>query len=396
MFQLIVSPLTRLAVVGGHNWFGQYHLDGAAMTRKYKFSAAAMSEDPQTSLDRAAENRFERGYPNWEALIACESGIDYDSKYKAVPPDQRAQVVSVLTRNGTHYAIAKAAAEAGMAVLCEKPMTVEMSEANDLLRIVGEKNIPFLVMYTYCGFPMVKLARQLVLDGKIGDIIKVNANYKQGWLANEVHNWRDTEPEEAGKTCCLGDIGTHAYQSVRYVAGLTATETAARLRILDGGTERKLDDNFRADLILDNGALAEIKASQIEKGSLNDSSFEIVGRKGSIRWSMEDFSRLFVYDANGRIIAVHNDGIDQGLPSTVAPYSLLPSRHPEGHYGAARNYYNDLRTMLLGEEKPKMHVPGIHDGAAGVDLIEASLESEKQGGTSIALKHDIPNVDNSL
>ena len=399
MFILVsgVNPVLRMAVAGGGgNWFGPYHTKSLRMSGDFELSAGALSSNPAKSLKTAGEERFKRGYETWQKMVDAE----FNSRSaKFVGAGQAAEAISILTRNGSHFEIADAVLDLEKPVYCEKPLTTDVNDARALLQKVQAKNLPFVTSYTYCGYPMVKLARLLVQNGDIGDVYKVVANYKQGWLAGDTENWRCDDPAQAGASSCGGDIGTHAFQFVRYVAGLGAKEVGARTYTLQGKPGvRKLDDDFRADVVLDTSdgrlAVAEISASQVERGGQNDCSFEIYGTKGAIKWTIKEFAKLEVYNANAQKIAEHWDGIGQGFPGEVQPYMTLPGRHPEGHFPAMNNLYQDFRRLVQGE-KPSIHVPGIHDGVAGVEFIDRAVYSQSQGGIMVPVPK-IGLVDNSL
>jgi len=390
---LLLHPVVNVGFFGGGTgWFSDYHFRVVRSSGDFKPVSGVFSSDPDKSKDYAEARRVERdrGYPDIDTMIHKE----------AILPDGFT-ALAVLGRNKCHAPVGIAAFNAGKDVFMEKPIAENFAQAKDLTNAYKSSRGASVVAYTYTGYPMVKLGRKLVQDGEIGDVIKVIARYKQGWLSDGVKNWRDHE----GDTCCLGDIGTHAYQFVRYVAGLNAKEVQyARFRTLDGvrpdaknKPDRPLEDNFTAELLLGNrrGAIAEIAASQIEKGAENDTEFEIIGTKGKLVWSMKEFSRLYQYNFNGELKAVHRDGIDATLPDAVKPYTLLPTRHPEGHYGAMMNHYADWYTLINGE-KPTIHAPSMEDGFAGMAFVKAALDYRDQGNDKPVAVHEVPLVDNSI
>src|SRR6476646_1278672 len=188
-----------------------------------------------------------------------------------LPESERIDYVTIVTPNDAHFGPADAAAAAGIAVLCEKPLTTTLDEARRLHATVAARDVPFVVAYTYTGFPMVMLARELVRDGAIGEVRKVEAWYPQGWLATKLESegqkqasWR-VDPKKSGASGCGGDIGTHAYEFVRFVAGLKAKKVSARLKAFVEG--RALDDDFTVLAELEEGAIATIAASQITIGA---------------------------------------------------------------------------------------------------------------------------------
>ena len=220
----------RVGMVGGGgpaNFFGAPHRRGIVMDNSVELTAGALRSTAAESLSAARELFMPRGYPDWQTMIKTEAGL---------PESERIDYVTIVTPNDAHFGPADAAAAAGIAVLCEKPFTTTLDEARKLHATVRSKNVPFVVAYTYTGFPMVMLARELVHGGEIGEVRKVEAWYPQGWLATKLEaenqkqaSWR-VDPAKAGGSGCGGDIGTHAYEFVRFVAGLSAVRLRARLK----------------------------------------------------------------------------------------------------------------------------------------------------------------------
>src|SRR5205807_5627570 len=212
---------------------------------------------------------FRRGCPDDQTMVREESKLG----------DERIDYVTVVTPNDSHYPVAKAFVEAGIPVLCEKPLTLTLDQAVDLAKAVKKANLPFVVAYSYTAFQMVMLAREIVRGGDIGKVRKVEAWYPQGWLATPLEaegqqqaSWR-VDPSKSGASGCGGDIGTHAYEFVRFVAGLSAVQVSGRLHTFVQG--RALDDDFTVLARLQNDALATITASQITIGAQNDNGFRV-------------------------------------------------------------------------------------------------------------------------
>ena len=261
----------RVGMVGGGgpaNFFGAPHRRGILMDNSAELTAGALRSKAEDSIAAARELFMPRGYPDWQAMIKAES---------ALPESERIDYITIVTPNDAHFGPADAAAAAGIGVLCEKPLTTTLDEARRLHATVRSKDTPFVVAYTYTGFPMVMLARELVHGGEVGEIRKVEAWYPQGWLATKLEAdnqkqaaWR-VDPSKAGGSGCGGDIGTHAYEFVRFVAGLSATRLRARLKTFVPG--RALDDDFTVLAELNNGAIATVTASQVTIGAQNDNGF---------------------------------------------------------------------------------------------------------------------------
>jgi len=366
----------RVGMVGGggpKNFFGGPHRTAILMDNTAGLTAGALRSDPQGSIESAREHFFQRGYPDYQALVREES---------ALPPGERVDYVTIVTPNDSHYPVAKACLEAGIPVLCEKPLTITLEESLDLVKVTKRTGLPFIVAYTYTALPMVMLAREFVRGGDIGEVRKFEAWYPQGWLAGRTEDlgvqqaeWR-VDPKKSGASGCGGDIGTHAYEFVRFVAGLTATEVSGRLRAFVGG--RKLDDDFTVLARLDNGGIATIAASQVTIGAQNDNGFRVVGTKGTVEWSIKDHASLYVY-RGGEPVSVYRLGAEYGyFPDSIKPYLRVPSGHPEGFHEALANLHKTIQRRILGE-KAYPH-PDVVDGAAGIAFIEAAVESSAEDG----------------
>ena len=235
---------------------------------------------------------------------------------------------------------------------------------------------------------MVMLAREFVRDGKIGKVRKVEAWYPQGWLATKLESegqkqasWR-VDPKKSGASGCGGDIGTHAYEFVRFVAGLGAKKVSARLKAFVDG--RPLDDDFTVLAELEEGAIATIAASQITIGAQNDNGFRISGTTGTLEWSMLDHNSLKHYQG-GQPVHLYRLGAEYGyIPAAVKPYVRVPSGHPEGFHEALANLHRTLEWTIRsgrGETCPTPFAhPGIEDGVAGMAFIEAAVKSSAGGG----------------
>jgi predicted dehydrogenase len=380
----------RVGMVGGGgpaNFFGAPHRRAILMDNSAELTAGALRSKPEESLASARELFFARGYNDWEALIRAEA---------ALPADERIDYLTIVTPNDAHFGPAEAAAAAGIGVLCEKPLTTTLDEARRLHAAVASGGVPFVVAYTYTGFPMVMLARELVRDGAIGEVRKVEAWYPQGWLATKLEaegqkqaSWR-VDPGKAGASGCGGDIGTHAYEFVRFVAGRNATRVRGRLKTFVPG--RALDDDFTVLAELDNGGIATIAASQITIGAQNDNGFRVSGTTGTLEWSITDHTVLKHY-SGGQPLRLYRQGAEYGyFPGSIKPYLRLPSGHPEGFHEALGNLHRTLEWTIRkarGETVPApFDHPGIVEGVAGMAFVEAAVASSSQEGAWV----DVPKI----
>jgi predicted dehydrogenase len=364
---------------GPANFFGAPHRAAILMDNTAELAAGALRSNPQQSIEAADELHFTRGYGDYETMMREEA---------ALPADTRMDYVTIVTPNDSHYAVAKTALEAGFPVLCEKPLTLTFQESQDLVTLAHRKDLPFIVAYTYTGFAMVMLAREMVRRGDVGEVRKVEAWYPQGWLATRTEDegskqagWR-VDPKKAGASGCGGDIGTHAYEFVRFVAGRTATQVQARLHTFVKG--RALDDDFTVLARLDNGGIATVTASQVTIGAQNDNGFRIVGTKATLEWSITDHLALKFFHADGTVTLYRQGAGYPAFPESMAPYLRLPAGHPEGFHEALANLHKTIQLQIRrknGEDVPNAFPhPDVVDGAAGIALIEAAVKSSRNDG----------------
>ncbi|CAN5914645.1 Gfo/Idh/MocA family oxidoreductase [soil metagenome] len=376
----------RVGMVGGGgpaNFFGGPHRRAILIDNSCELTAGALRSKPEDALQSAKDLFFPRGYGSWKDLIAEESKLG---------TDERIDYLTIVTPNHEHFGPAETAVKVGIAVLCEKPLTLTLEEARQLASAVQTAKVPFGVAYTYTGFPMVMLARQFVQDGLIGEVRKVEAWYPQGWLANDLEahpdaiahkqaSWR-VDPSRSGGSGCGGDIGTHAYEFIRFVAGLKATKLSARLRSLVPG--RQLDDDFTVLAELDNGGIATIAASQITIGAQNDNGFRVIGTKGTLEWNITEHTILKHFEPNSPFRTWRPGAEYSHLPSSIGPYMRVPSGHPEGFHEALANLHRTLEWKIRsarGESTPEIFPhPDIADGLAGMAFIDAAVKSSSDGG----------------
>ncbi|WP_165248871.1 Gfo/Idh/MocA family protein [Paludisphaera soli] len=378
----------RVGMVGGggtSSFFGAPHRRAILMDNTAELTAGALRSKPDDSMAAAEELFFPRGYPDWKTLVEREA---------ALPDDDRIDYLTIVTPNDAHAGPAEAAATAGIPVLCEKPLTTNLDEARRLHAAVEAAEVPFVVAHTYTGYPMVMFARELVRDGLVGEVRKVEAWYPQGWLAtrreeggHKQASWR-TDPAQAGASGCGGDIGSHAYEFIRFVAGLHATRLSARMKSVVPG--RALDDDFAVLAELNNGAIATVTASQISIGAENDNGFRVIGTAGTLQWRHTHFAQLEHFVAD-RPVAVYRAGADYGyMPASVRPYLRMPCGHPEGFHEALANLHRTLEWTIRGrrgEDAPTpFEHPGIIDGVAVMAFLDAAVASAREDGAWV----DVP------
>jgi predicted dehydrogenase len=362
-------------VGGGPGAFiGAVHRRAASLDGLAELVAGAFSTHPEKSRAQGAELFLDpnRVYGSYKEMLDGELRL---------PADERIDFVSIVTPNVSHFEIAKAFIEAGFHVVCDKPLTTTLEDAEALCRLVDEHRTVFVVTHNYTGYPMVKQARELVQSGKLGTIRKIVAEYPQGWLANAegISMWR-LDPKIAGISSAVGDIGVHAWHLARYVTGLELESISADTASFGSGYELEDDANILAHYR--GGARGIIYSSQISVGEENGLRLRVYGTKAGLSWRQEDPSYLRVMYAD-RPEEVYKMGNDYLAPS-VKHNMRLPFGHPEAFIEAFANVYaNAIRTMsarIAGEEPDPLDLdfPGVQDGARGVDFIHRAIESAEK------------------
>ncbi|MFA6008026.1 MAG: Gfo/Idh/MocA family oxidoreductase [Candidatus Shapirobacteria bacterium] len=370
----------RYGMVGGGPgaFIGEVHrkaigLDGNAELVAGTFSK---SHDKTLQTGRLLGLDDSRLYHDIETMAERESnrkdGIDF---------------VVVVTPNAQHYSVAKTFLSHGIDVVCEKPLTFEVAEAEELSTLARQKGLLFCVTYVYTGYPAVKQAREMVKRGDIGDIRFVNAEYPQEWLATPVElagqkqaAWR-LDPVQSGKSNGVGDIGSHIENIVSYVTGLKIASLCARLDMLVPG--RSLDDNASIMINYQGGAKGLYWTSQVAVGYDNGLKFRVFGSTGSIQWSQENPNYLVVSKLL-QPTATLSRGRDDFYPQAQS-YSRIPSGHPEGYFEAFANIYKPFIAALTKRKagvafsESDLDFPDVEDGISGVKFINKCVESSSKG-----------------
>lgn len=369
------------------------HFDG---TRRVV--AGALYPDAKIALEEAEKWPYPiKGYGSYDEMIAAQKGL---------PPDERLDYVLIVTPNHVHYDPAMKAIKAGIAVFCEKPLTVTLQEAADLVKAVRKHNIPFAVAHTYLGHWTSRFSRYIVRSGLLGEIRWVDAFYLQGWLATKVEAtglqqavWR-TNPKMAGGSGCGGDIGTHTLMQLRYVTGLEVTHVAAHMETFVEG--RALDDHFTIYCRLSNGGKALVRASQICIGHLNDCGIEVSGTKGTLRWRQEEPECITVHLSNQpdrvywRGAVTPGDGfLPKDVPAELMAEPTIPSGHGEAFHDAFarlhRCFEADVRRWKAGEpfSCDGSKYANVEDGWMGIAFIQTCLKSNAKKGAWTAMPKKI-------
>lgn len=370
----------RLGMVGGGEgaFIGAVHRMAARLDGHYALVAGALSASPDKSRRSGAALGLDpaRVYASFGAMARAESAR----------PDG-IEVVAIVTPNHLHAPIATDFLEAGIHVICDKPMTTSLAEAERLQRLAAAKSRIFALTYNYTGYPLVRHARALVAAGMLGQIRVVQVEYPQDWLTEALEEsgqkqatWR-TDPARAGRGGCLGDIGTHAYQLAGFVAGMRPTELCADLSTFVAG--RRLDDNAHILLRYSSGARGMLWASQVAPGNENNLRLRVYGSRGGIEWRQEDPNQLRVtpFGEAPRIVSRGSAGV---LPPSQR-VTRIPAGHPEGYLEAFATIYAEIAAAIRGSADSAVSFPGIDDGVAGVAFIDAAARSSQQGASWVRL-----------
>lgn len=383
----------RMALAGGGqgSFIGRVHATAAVLDNRAALVAGALSSNAERAKASAPDYDIplDRAYTSIQELVEKES---------ALPEDQRVDFVSVATPNHTHFEIAKTAAEAGFNVMCDKPLTFDLAQAEELGKIVDKSGVVFAVTHNYTGYPLIRQAREMILSGELGEIQATRACYIQGWLRTRLEAedqkqaaWR-TDPKRSGVAGCFGDIATHAYNLGRYMTGLLPNQISCHLKTFESG--RALDDYGTAIVKYENGGLGTVTASQISHGRENDLSIEIDGTKGSLQWRQENPNEMIVRQNGEPHKIFTRDPNASFMNASGAAACRLPSGHPEAFFEAFANVYRSaydamcLRASGKDFEKTDTIYPNVNDGIEGMYFIEQCVASSHENGAWLPLKHD--------
>jgi predicted dehydrogenase len=376
----------RMALIGGGGagFIGKVHVTAATLDREAELVAAALSSDRVRA--KAAAPQFgiasDRAYESYQDLITSELQLDQDD---------RVDFVSIATPNHTHCDIAIAALQAGFHVVCDKPMTTHLDDAQRMVDAVQRSGRVFALTHNYSGYPLMRQAREMIAGGELGEIIAVRATYVQGWMHGIDPDdkpargaWK-SDPLRNGPGGSLGDVGTHAFHLASFVTGLQADSVISHM--YSYSPHHKLDDYGHAVLRFTQGATGLVTWSQVTHGRLNDLSIEVDGTRAALSWRQEEPNQLFVRSL-GKATRIYerNPNAEYSSPTTVAA-CRLPGGHPEAFFEAFANIYRDAFTdMRRARNKEPFDsrsalYPNVWDGMEGVRFITRCLESHQQDST---------------
>lgn len=372
----------RYGMVGGGPgaFIGEVHRMAAALDGKIELVAGSFSSDPHKTQKMGEQLHLadERLYDSFEEMARKESEL---------PEDTRIDFVTVATPNHLHFEVCKSFIEAGIHVVCDKPMTNTLEEAEELCSLVEEHDVIFALTHNYTGYPMVKEARQMVRKGRLGNLRKVVVEYPQGWLAEPIEKegenkqaaWR-TDPDRAGVSSVVADIGSHAENLVEYITGLRLKELYADIHTFVEG--RPLEDDANMLVHYEEGVRGVLYSSQISIGEENDLTIRIYGDEASLKWNQENPNYLHVKYPD-RAEEIYKRG-NPYLSDEANFGNRIPPGHPEGFIEAFANIYSNVADTIAarinGEEPdPKvLDFPTVYDGAVGVHFIHKAIESGKK------------------
>ncbi|MHA1151434.1 MAG: Gfo/Idh/MocA family protein [Alphaproteobacteria bacterium] len=372
----------RLGMVGGGRgaFIGAVHRIAARLDDRYELVAGAFSSDPDRGRASAAELGVsrERAYASYAEMAAAEAARD-----------DGIDIVAIVTPNHLHHGPATAFLEAGIHVICDKPLTTTLADAVDLAETVRRTGLVFGLTHNYTGYPMVRQAREMVAAGVLGAIRVVQVEYPQDWLSEKLEDsghkqaaWR-TDPKQAGPAGSVGDIGTHAHNLATFITGLEVTELCAELTTFVPG--RALDDNAHMLLRFDGGARGQLWASQVAPGNENGLSIRVYGETGGLEWRQEHPNHLHHAPLGEPPRAIARGGAGAG--PAAGRVTRVPPGHPEGYIEGFANIYSDIAEVVTARLEGRDPDPGacgfptVEDGVRGVKFIKAAVESSARGGT---------------
>ena len=378
-----MSNKIKLGFVGGGNdsLIGVLHKVAAVMFDRYDLIGGVFSSNKEVNVKTANDLGLDQSriYNDFEEMIDAESKIDLSEKIEAV---------CILTPNFLHFPMAKKFLENGFHVICEKPLSISLRQAQELKSIKDSKKLVFAVTHTYTGYPMVRQMTQMISQGIIGDIQRVDSTYFQGWINDIIHDkdkrnstWR-LNPEVSGISSCLADIGTHAFNMLELVCGMKVKKILADLNNLY--EDNPLDIDVSVLVRMENGCKGTIRSTQIATGLENNLNISVYGSKGSLSWEQENPNYLYYY-TNDKPLQVLKPGHPYNSKISLDG-TKLPAGHPEGIFDAMGNIYRGVARAIRGEKNEKGEFPTIEEGVRGMDFIEKAVKSNENGNIWLELE----------
>jgi predicted dehydrogenase len=373
----------KMGMIGGGigAFIGDAHRRASRICNDFELVGGVFDADYEKSRQFAQNEgiNLDRCYKSVEELIKTES---------ALPSESRMEVVAIVTPNALHFASAKSLLNAGFHVVCEKPMTITVNEAEELEKLVADKKLTFALTHTYTGYPMVRQMRDIISKGLLGTIQRIDAQYYQGWINSIIHGtesritgvWR-LDPKHAGASSCMGDIGVHAFNLIEYTTGLEVKEVLSDLNPVKDDVKLDLDGTVL--LRFSKYLKGVIRASQVCGGEENGLTIAVYGSKASLKWAQEDPNYLYMLsDSEPTKIFKPAHGFNDKLAESS---HTMPAGHPEGIYEALANIYKGVAKSIRGEKFTPGEFPTVHDGVRGMKFIHAVVDSNSSGNKWITI-----------
>ncbi len=374
----------RLGILGGggDSLIGVLHRVASFINDNYEIVGGVFNPIWDENIGFAEEI----GLPTSRIYIDFDTLVDEELK---LPENERMQVISILTPNFLHFPMAKKLIDSGFHVICEKPMTTTYDEAKILQASLEKSQTVFALTHTYTGYPMVRQMREMIREGVLGKIHKVDAQYYQGWINTLIHDlekrkttWR-LNPEKSGASCCVGDIGVHAFNLIEFTTGLEVKSVLADFNYLYA--DNKMDIDATMLVRFSENTKGVVRSSQIATGEENALSIAVYGEKGGIRWEQENPNYLYIL-SDDKPLQVYKPGHAYNSPLSLDG-TKLPPGHPEGIFDSMANIYKGVAKAVRGEEYNSGEFPTMNDGVRGMDFIEKTIESNSKGNVWVEMEN---------
>ena len=374
-----MSRLSWGMIGGGEgSQIGPVHRISSALDARFDLTAGALDADPAKGRDFAMRLGIaqDRAYGNWQEMLAGEK----DRK-------DRIDLVTVATPNSTHYAITKAFLEAGIHVLCEKPMTVTVEEAEDIAATAKRTGSICAVNYGYTGYSLVRHMRAMVARGDLGKVRLIVVEFAHGFHAdaadaeNPRMRWR-YDPAQAGISGQFADCGIHALNMASFISGQNARELSADF--VSAISSRTLEDDAMVNVRMDGGATVRLWTSSVAVGSFHGFNIRIFGEKGGLRWAQQWPDQVQWTPLNGRTETIERGS--SGLSPDAEHATRIATGHSEGMLVAFSNIYLDIAEAITARREGRdadpltLHFPTAIDGLRSIAVIKAAVDSAKAGG----------------
>ncbi len=378
----IDAPI-RLGMVGGGSdaFIGGVHRIASRIDDHYRLVAGALSSTPERAQKSGRELGLadDRIYDDFNAMAEAESARE-----------DGIEAVAIVTPNHVHFAAAKAFLERGIHVICDKPLTSTLEDAEKLVAIAEKSNALFVLTHNYTGYPMIRQAREMIADGDLGALRVIQVEYAQDWLSEEQDfkqaEWR-TDPARSGAGGSTGDIGTHAFNLAAFVTGLELDSLSADIQAFVDG--RQVDDNAHVMLRYKGGARGMLWCSQVAPGNENALRLRVYGEKGGLEWAQEDPNYLWYTPLGESKRLITRNGAGAG--ASAARVSRIPPGHPEGYLEGFANIYSEAAKAIVAkrnksEVDAEVIFPTVQDGLLGVMFIDACVRSSAGNAEWIEIK----------